>query len=172
MACECLVQYLDMQCVCLLLHFHWHTRSLGESEWTLWEHRNGLQTREKLSPHCAHTGRRWPGELGRYDKGHVGHRTSHCCAGRSRNQLSGWKHNGISSLKMGVKSDTRSGNRDYQKKEPLLLETRHVQTAKSARIKKTHLATQMKKTRVCSRKWAYSWFRIIVLFTSCGPITE
>lgn len=118
----------------------------------LLEHGNGLQTREKLSLHCAHTGRRWlGGELGRYDKGNVGHRTSHCCSGRPRNQLSGWKHNGISSLKMGVKSDTRSGNRDYQKKEPLLLETSQVQMAKSARIKKTHLATQRKKARVCSR---------------------
>lgn len=158
-----------MQSVCLSLHFHWHTRSLWESEWMLLEHGNGLQTREKLSLHCAHTGRHWPGEeLGRYDKG----RTSHCCSGHPRNQLSGWKHNGTRSLKMGVKSDTRSGNRDYQKKEPLLLETRQVQMAKSAPIKKTHLATQMKKIRVCSRKWAYSWFRIIVLFTSCGPITE
>lgn len=49
---------------------------------------------------------------------------------------------------MRVKSDTRSGNRDYQKTKqnktkPLLLETCQVQMAKSAHIKKNHLATQM-----------------------------
>lgn len=119
----------------------------------LLEHGNGLQTREKLSLHCAHTGRHWPGgEVGRNDKGNVGHRTSHCCSGHPRNQLSGWKHNGTSSLKRGVKSDTRSGNRDYQKKEPLLLETSQVQMAKSARIKKTHLVNPNEKDQGLFKK--------------------
>lgn len=81
MTSQHLVQYLDVQSVCLLLPFHWHIRSLWKSEWMLLEHRNGLRTWEKLSLHCAHTGKHWPGgRLGRYDKGNTGQgaRTSHC----------------------------------------------------------------------------------------------
>lgn len=43
----------------------------------------------------VHTRESTPGgQLGRYDKGNVGDRTSHCCSGHPRNQVSGWKHNG------------------------------------------------------------------------------
>lgn len=120
----------------------------------------------------VHTQESTPGgQLGRYDKGNAGDRTSHCCSGHPRNQVSGWKHNGSAAWKWEL-SLTPEVEIVTTKKKTLLLETCHTQMAKSAHIKKTHLATQMWTTRVCSRKWAYSWFCIVVLFTSSGPITE
>lgn len=48
----------------------------------------------------VHTQESTPGgQLGRYDKGNAGDRTSHCCSGHPRNQVSGWKHNGSAAWK-------------------------------------------------------------------------